>query len=346
MYQILIVDSDERHMKKMKKILEVVPEKYVFYYASTPEMALAVLEQQQIDVFICELELPIMSGEEMFSLCDHISPDTVKIALSPALDIRRTLASINRCKTFRLILKPCQVADNIMPAVEEAIRMKKLTKDEEAGKEKKRRELERMEQVYEKAVEQIEHRKEEYGIVLDMVTSMVKNNLELGKNVPAARATLELQDYIRELQEAFIKYYILEPKNWEVNERLLLEEFQDVPNKRFLKMENFVNEDIPFSIRPNISYALYMMLKLISTHLLQYQIAVGVMEKDEDIVLSLRCNLDGSRDENGKICYRITGRENFEKIYRSTIHALQWSSHKLVVRKQINPYAIDLYFKV
>ena len=81
MNQILIVDSDERHLEKIEKMLEVAPESMQFYFVRRPEEALSILEKGEIDVFLCELELPVMSGEELFYMCILMSPDTIRISL-------------------------------------------------------------------------------------------------------------------------------------------------------------------------------------------------------------------------------------------------------------------------
>lgn len=346
MYQILIADSEEHHVKIIKKILEVAPKEYSFFYASTPEMALAVLEKQKIDVFICELELPVMSGEEMFYLCSRISPETMQIALSPAEDIRRTLASTNRSGIFKLILKPCRVASDIMTPVKEAIEMQEIRRAEAEEKEEKRRELEKKQQDYHKAAAAVEERKAEYGIIMDMVTGFVKHNLEMGRSAPVGNATMELEDFLRETYEAFTRYYIFETRDWTMNVKHLLEEFHDEKRQQILKIENQVKEGIPITLIPNICYALHMLMDLVRTQLLKYQVSVLIGKKEGRIVLLFRCNLEGSKDENGKLLYRITNRENFEKIYRGTLHTLQWICHQVMVDREKNPYAINLSFEI
>lgn len=346
MYRILITDSEERHLRIIKKILEVAPEEYSFYYASTPEMALAVLEQQKIDVFICELELPVMSGEEMFYLCSRISPETMQIALSPAEDIRRTLAATNRCGIFKFILKPCRVASDILIPVKEAVRMQKIRREAEQEKEEKRKGLEQIHQDYQKAATAVEERKAEYGIIMDMVTGFVNHNLESGSHAPAGKATMELEDFLRETYEAFARYYIFETRDWERNIKYLLKEFQNEKRGQFLEIENQVKGEMPTSLIPNICYALHMLMDLIRTQLLQYRISVLIGKKERRIVLLFRCDLEGSKDEKGRLLYRVTDRENFEKIYRGTLHTLHWICSQVVVDKEKNPYAINLSFEI
>lgn len=345
MYQILIADSDEKHVKTLKKILEVAPKDYTFYYASTPETALAVLEKNQIHVFICELELPVMSGEEMFYFCSRISPDTMLIALSPAEDIRDTLNSINRSGTFKLILKPCRMARDILIPVKEAIQMQQIRKQQEEEREEKKRDLERVQQDYKRVVSAVEERKAEYAAIMNMVTGFVNHNLWLGRVTPAGSITEELQDYIRQMYEAFIQYYIFEPREWNLNEKRFLEEFHLPEKGQILKIENQVKGDIPTEILPNICYSIYLLLELVRSQLLAYRISIFLAGKKNRVVLVFRCDLDGSKDENGKILYRITNRENFEKTYRGTLRTLQRVSSQMTVDREKNPYALNLAFE-
>lgn len=345
MYQILIVDSDERHMKIIKKILEVAPKEYTFYYASTPETALAVLEKNQIHVFICELELPVMSGEEMFYLCSRISPETILIALSPAEDIRSTLSSINRSGTFKLILKPCRIAGDILIPVKEAIRIKEMRKHQEDDRGEKERNLELVQREEKKVSRAVEERKAEYTAIMNMVSGFVKHNLWMGKVVPAGTITDELQEHIRQMYEAFVQYYIFEPRDWNGNEKRFLEEFHNPGEGQFLKIENQVEGDIPTEFLPSICYAIYLLLELVRSHLLAYRVSVFLAGKKNRIVLVFRCDLSGSRDENGKILYRITNRENFEKTYRGTLHTLYRVSSQVTIDREKNPYAVNLAFE-
>lgn len=344
MYQILIVDSDEHHIKTIKKILEVVPEEYVFSFAGNPEDALKIIEENEIDILICELELPVMSGEELFYMTRRISPRTIQIALSPAEDIKKTLASINRSNAFRLILKPCKVSSDIMGPVQEALKMQAARESRERKQEEKEKIAEQIHQENEELSQILEEKKAEYSIVMDMVTGFVNNNLWMGGRIQAGSITSEIQDYIRQVYEAFTRFYIFEAKDWNRHERNLREEFYDAKKGHVFQIQNQVEGKIPSGMLPNICYALYLLLNLVRTQLLVYQ-AQAVLSGDENGVrLSFACDLDASRDENGKLLIRITNKENNENIYRETLHVLSWISSQVQVAREKNPYAVQVNF--
>lgn len=346
MYQILIVDSEERHIKSIQKILGVVPKEYSFLYASTPEIALDILNKQKIDVIICELEFPIMSGEELFCFARQISPGTIPIALSPAEDISSTLEAINRSRASKLILKPCKVAGDILIPIEEAIRMEELRKEGVQEKKERQQESEQTYQSHKKIKNEVAQKKAEYGIIMDMMMRFVDNNLSSKKGDLTEKVLAELQGYIKESYENFIKYYIFGTRDWGLIERELLEKFHNPQVKSFLKIDNRVEEGIPKKLTPSMAYALHTLLELVHTQFLMYQVSVTLAKKEKNMILLFRCNLDGSKDENGKVQYRIMDRENFEKIYRVTVHMLRWVSHQVVVKREKNPYAMNLSFEI
>lgn len=343
MYHILFVDSEERHLKKVKKVLEAAPEEYRFYYASAPEIAVSVLEKEKIDVFICELELPVMGGEELLYLGSRVSPETVQIALSPAKDIRSTMEVINRVGIFKLILKPCLLADDILFPVREAVRMKTAMTNEQTEKGIKRKELEGN---YYRILDEIEEQKAEYGLILDMLSGLVKKNLDIGMDSDPEKCSGMLHEYALKLQNTFAQHFLFEPESWEENEQKWKLKFHVPEKRRILEIENQAKDKIPPQLSPYLHYAVQILLELVSAHLLTYRVNVFVVEKEDKILLEFRCSLDAAKDEHGKMRYRIKNREEFEKIYRGTIHVLRMIGHKVLIRSKENPYSISVIYQV
>lgn len=344
MYRILIVDSQERHLQNIKTMLETAPENMKFSFAGSPEEALQILGSESIDVFVCELEIPVMSGEELFAMCGMMSPDTIRIALSAARDIRKTLEIINRIGVYRLILKPCNFVEDLLNPIEMAISVKQALAKKEAERIEKQQKLKESERKYAAIQKEIEVQTREYEIVLRTVLGLVKNNLKL-KNPPFSdTGERTIYTFLEELYKAFVKYYVLEPREWEFNEKLLLKEFRDTGAGRECLLRNNIKETMPQEVVPKVCYSLYLMGKLVAEQFLRYRMKAEITQEDGKTVIFCVCDLSASRAEDGEFLYRIREREIFRNMYQSAMHILKIIADKVVVGIPNNPYAVKVSF--
>lgn len=344
MNQILIVDSDERHLEKIEKMLEVAPESMQFYFVRRPEEALSILEKGEIDVFLCELELPVMSGEELFYMCRLMSPDTIRIALSKAEDIRETLSAINRIGVYKLILKPCKFAEDLLVPIESAIHVKETLVQKLRQKEQKQQELEIFDKKYAEILEEIEERNSEYEIMFRTVMGIVRNNLKLDARIDSDSGEKKLYLFMEDVYKAFIKYYILEPRTWEMDKKLLVEEFQNKEEGKYFHLKNLLETEIDGGLVPKVCYSLYLMARLIEEQLGKYKITAEICQEEGEIVIVCVCDLEASRSESGEMLYLVRDKIVFRKMYQCVIHILKIISKKVVVGIPNNPYAVKVSF--
>lgn len=345
MNQVLIVDSEKRHLEKIKKMLEIVPKDIKIFFSKSPEEALHLLKSEEIDVFVCELEISVMSGEELFYLCSVISPETIRITLSPAENIRETLAIINRAGLYRLILKPCRFAEDLLTPIKEAIRVKETLQLLKNQKERKQQELKDSKEKYVKILKEIEERNSEYEIMFRTVMGVAKNNLKLDTKLSSEVSEKYLYVFIENIYQAFIKYYILEPRAWGLNEKLLIEEFHSEEAGKYFVLNNHLKEDIAEEAVPKMCYSLYMMAKLVQVQLAKYKISADIFKDNELLTILFVCDLTGSRSADGEILYKVFDHEVFQKMYKSTITTLKIITDKVIVGMPDNPYAVKVTFK-
>ena len=125
---VVIVEPERANAERIRAILEAVEEKREFEYEllDSPEKAIELVENRTVDVFISDMHMPVMTGAELFSMIEMLSPETVRVAMTDADKISETVAFMNQCRTFKLILKPCRVADDLLSPIRASLDYKKM----------------------------------------------------------------------------------------------------------------------------------------------------------------------------------------------------------------------------
>ena len=57
-------------------------------------------------------------------MIEMMSPETIRIVMTDGARIADTVAFMNECRTFKIIIKPCRVADDLMAPICAAFRYK------------------------------------------------------------------------------------------------------------------------------------------------------------------------------------------------------------------------------
>ena len=71
-----------------------------------------------------DMQMPVIKGTELFSMIEMMSPETIRIVMTDGARIADTVAFMNECRTFKIIIKPCRVADDLMAPIRAAFRYK------------------------------------------------------------------------------------------------------------------------------------------------------------------------------------------------------------------------------
>lgn len=83
--------------------------------------ALKVLGKEEVAVLVTDNCMPGMSGLELLSRVEGVSPDTVKIMMTAYANLSTTLAAINKSEVFRFVVKPWKKND-MLRAVRDGLR--------------------------------------------------------------------------------------------------------------------------------------------------------------------------------------------------------------------------------
>lgn len=102
-YRVMIVDDQEEVVAVLKGVLALDHEVLA---ATSPQDALALLEQHRVDLIVADQRMPGMSGVEMLRRSIELNPDCVRILLTAYADLDNAIDAINRGEVYRFIQKP------------------------------------------------------------------------------------------------------------------------------------------------------------------------------------------------------------------------------------------------
>lgn len=122
--RILVVD-DESDILEM--LVQVFSGKYTVTAADDGEAALAVLRAEPIDVVLCDLNMPKMSGVEVLKQSQAIRPNAVRLLVTASDRIEDVRDAINIARVNRFVSKPFRPLE-LLAVVEGAVRERALEK--------------------------------------------------------------------------------------------------------------------------------------------------------------------------------------------------------------------------
>tara|TARA_R110000851_G_scaffold332391_1_gene508436 strand:+ start:138556 stop:139890 length:1335 start_codon:yes stop_codon:yes gene_type:complete len=101
---ILIVDDDANVISSVKRAFRAQP--FRILGATNGENALQFLEEESVDLVICDARMPGTDGPALLSTIESRWPDCMRILLTGYEDIEQTIRAINEGRIFRYISKP------------------------------------------------------------------------------------------------------------------------------------------------------------------------------------------------------------------------------------------------
>jgi response regulator RpfG family c-di-GMP phosphodiesterase len=125
---LLFIDDEVNILSSLKRLFR--PHGYRILTAESGAAGLALLESEAIDVVVCDMRMPGMSGAEVLEQVRLKCPDTVRILLTGYADVSSTIAAINRGEIYRYIAKPWN-DEEILLTVRDALERKLLKAEKE-----------------------------------------------------------------------------------------------------------------------------------------------------------------------------------------------------------------------
>ena len=100
---VLILDDEVRSLETLARILD---DEFDVKTASTVEQAKAVLQQEWVQILLCDQRMPEMTGVEFLKLVREQWPDVIRMIISGYTDSEDIISAVNDAGIYQYITKP------------------------------------------------------------------------------------------------------------------------------------------------------------------------------------------------------------------------------------------------
>ncbi|PJI09639.1 MULTISPECIES: response regulator [Clostridium] len=116
---ILFVDDVKFILKTLDGLLK--NEKFNKFYASSAQEALEILEDDDIDVIVTDILMPVTNGLQLLQIVKNKYPKVVRVALSGNYNSSFIIDAINKGEVYRYLTKPLNLQGNYKKILKETI---------------------------------------------------------------------------------------------------------------------------------------------------------------------------------------------------------------------------------
>lgn len=124
---ILLIDDESSVIRALRRVFH--QEEYNLLSAEDPEEALTLIQKNEIDLIICDHQMPGMSGIELLMHAKRITPDAIRILITGSNDINVAISAINEGSIYYYIAKPWK-NEEVRRVVKEALAWKQEQKEQ------------------------------------------------------------------------------------------------------------------------------------------------------------------------------------------------------------------------
>jgi two-component system probable response regulator PhcQ len=108
-HTVLLVDDEAHVLTGLTRVLH--KEAYEILTANSAEEAARLLENNSVDLIVCDEQMPGMSGTEFLARVARDYPDIMRIVLTGHPSLPAALRAINEGKVYQFFTKPCNEID-------------------------------------------------------------------------------------------------------------------------------------------------------------------------------------------------------------------------------------------
>lgn len=339
METIVFVDNDSKWTANYKRMLTPFLEEWNCVYFSHPEDAMEYMSTHPTEVLVCELDMPVMSGRELFEMVDLLSPATVKIGITQVRDVASSLEMLNQIKIFKLILKPFFVAEDLVFPIREALRHYKESSWHEGAVQKAEHKLQELNQEMDKLQAKVAEKKEGHDRIVEAMSCILEANLSYPVADFDARRKELVKDFCTNIMQEYFQYYMYEKKNLIFYLSYLKNKFHHPGRSQVYGIRNKVGGEVPVTTMNRIAYVTFLVGYLCEQCLERYHVE-NMLEADGDVYV-VHIWFGWERDTYGaKVApevQRLLGRTVRELLRALSDHVVEKSENKI--------YALRLYFK-
>ena len=106
---VLVVDDELEVVEALKRNLRHEP--FDFIGTTSPEEALAIIDQRRVDLVIADIDMPEMNGLSLVTRLSRTHPAVVRILLTGDASLESAMTAINEGEVHRYLTKPWNTAE-------------------------------------------------------------------------------------------------------------------------------------------------------------------------------------------------------------------------------------------
>lgn len=120
---VLLVDDEPKILSGLRVALR----KFSFQIltAESAQAALAILDEQPVDVIVSDEQMPQVSGSQLLAIARQQHPEVARIILTGHASLDAAVRAINEGEVYRFLSKPCNAAE-LGITIEQAVQLRRL----------------------------------------------------------------------------------------------------------------------------------------------------------------------------------------------------------------------------
>ncbi len=337
---VLIVEPDELVFQKINDLLAAAECEFDYRVVSAPDEAVDLLNQRNVDVLVSEIDLPVMSGRELFTLAAMISPDAIHVAITAASKVTETVAFMNECKVRKLIISPFHVVDDVAEPIVAALEYKKL-KDRMKAEEKAFDDnIFHTNEDYARMENHFIENSAKYDDAVEVVMNLIRANI--GELDVPAHTKEKMSAWYQMLFDAYTNILIQSNGNYLNCYNTLMDKFHardEGCDFRIYKKGAFA---IPEDKMNEITYMILLLGEAAKTLLGKYDIKILLEEVEKYYIIRFECDYTKNLNDAGKVLYQETDAEYRKHLIKATERFVNIFSYREVSMNKDCKYIVNI----
>lgn len=340
MNTVVILDHDSVSIEGCKRMLAASQGDIDYKFFQEPEKAVEYVRNYPVAVLLSELEMPVMSGKEVFDMVEILSPSTVRIAMAQVKDVEHTLEIFNQARIFKMIVKPFFLVEDILGPIQEALKYHEVWKKTEDQRQKMERELEQLNQSIQQLSEKLEDKKRKHDGIYHVAVGVIKGNLGSEIEELDAQDSSYTSAACEELLQEFMRYYMYEEHEYQFHVKHMQNLFHHPEEGCIFQVQNKVGNELPSDVMAKVAYGMFLGGYLCQQILMSYRIIMMVEREGNFYVLRMFCQHPGKNNR-----YKITNEKVRTLLKNVTAEIAKSLSDHLVTGIKEQQFAVKAYFR-
>lgn len=286
METVVIVDNNRKMLDNYRRMIETGREKITCRYFTYPEEAVEFMQKEGAAVLVCELDMPVMSGREVFDIVEMFSPATIKIAMTEVTDVRKTLEIVNQSRIFKLILKPFFLPEDLIEPIRAALKYYRL-REKDLEQPLRNIGMEQTDMRTRELVGELKVKQQMYHNISRTMSGILKGSLQWEESGVSEEEIAEAGRLYDSLIREFMRYYMFGTQNYIFHLNYLMNLFSAPEKNRVFQIKNKDRQEIPNEILLKIAYTIFVIGYISKEIFGQYQLVVGIEELEQVYMLKV-----------------------------------------------------------